>query len=243
LRKFIDLHLIPQFGNFEKVNAIIKKAAELGYYGVGLTLTPQSHKNYLSNLKKACKREGLDLITRVDLKPRDVRGLLKELRAVRRRFEIIAVKCHSKSVARQAAKDRRVDILNFPSNDLKRRFFDKAEAKLASNANASLEIDMTPLITCTTRHMVNLLDKLRREIEIAKKFDVKIIISSGASNPKLMRAPRDYVSLASLFDLERDLAVKALSDNPLMIIEENRMKLSKNFIAPGFYLIKRGKDD
>jgi len=37
-------------------------------------------------------------------------------------------------------------------------------------------------------------------------------------------------------------ATDALSKNPHMIVERNRRKLSPDYVAPGVYIVKRGKD-
>jgi RNase P/RNase MRP subunit p30 len=164
------------------------------------------------------------------------------LRKFRRRFEIIAVVCESKNVARQAAKDRRVDLLNFPSLDFRSRFFDKAEAELASNGLASLEIDMKPLLTLEGPARIRLLSNLRREAAIAKKSHVPIVISSGVSDRVLMRKPRELSALASLFDLNEASAIEAISKNPVAIVKRNRDKLSSRFVAPGIRIVRRGND-
>lgn len=242
MRKFIDLHLCPNIRDSINTGRLIKRASELGYKGVGIALPLKSHKRDLSYLKKRCSDLGLDFISRVDLTPKNARDLLMDLRRVRKTFEIVAVNCYSKDVARQAAKDHRVDLLSFSMNYPHKRFFDRAEAELASNASASLEIDITAIITSSDRHLVNLLSTVRREIEISRKFDVKVVFSSGASDPLLMRGPKDYVSIAKLLDVDREFALKTLSDNPLSIIQKNRRKLKENYIAPGVYIVERPKD-
>jgi ribonuclease P/MRP protein subunit RPP1 len=145
-------------------------------------------------------------------------------------------------VARQAAKDRRVDLLNFPSLDFRSRFFDKAEAELASNGLTSLEIDLKPLLTSEGPARTRLLSNLRREASIAKKFHVPIVISSGVSDKTLMRKPKELAALASLFDLDEASAIEAVSKNPATIVERNRDKLSSRFVAPGIRIIRRGND-
>jgi RNase P/RNase MRP subunit p30 len=39
-----------------------------------------------------------------------------------------------------------VDLLNFPHLDYHKRFFDRAEAELASSSLATLEVDIKPLL-------------------------------------------------------------------------------------------------
>jgi RNase P/RNase MRP subunit p30 len=184
----------------------------------------------------------LDFASRIDLKPQSPEELLRDLRKVRRRFEIVAVICYSKPVARQAAKDRRVDLLNFPQPDFRRTCFDDAEAQLASTCLASLEIDIKPLLCLEGPARTRLLSNLRREIEIAKSRKIPIVVSTGVSEPLLMREPTESAALGTLFGLQGEMARKSVSDNPVAIVKRNREKLSWQFVAPGIRVVRRGKD-
>jgi RNase P/RNase MRP subunit p30 len=184
----------------------------------------------------------MDFASRVDLRPHTPEELISFLRKLRRRFEIVAVMCESKGVARQAAKDRRVDLLNFPQPDFRRGYFDAAEAELASSCLASLEIDVKPLLTLEGPARIRLLSNLRREVATAVEFHVPIIISSGVSDEMLLRRPRELAALASLFDLSVVHALEAVSKNPAAIVERNREKLGPKFVAPGIRIVRRGKD-
>jgi RNase P/RNase MRP subunit p30 len=153
----------------------------------------------------------------------------------------MAVKCYSKQVARQAAKDRRVDLISFPLISPKKRFFDFAEAELASGATASLEIDMAPLLRLQGFERSILLSSLRREVQVANKAHVSIVLSSGADEPISLRSAEDYCSLAYLFGMDQYNARLAFLENPKTIVEQNRRKLSSNFLAPGVFIVRRGK--
>jgi len=196
----------------------------------------------VSKLRQLCMDARIDLVTRLDLIPKNADELLSQLRRNRRKFEIIAVSCLSKAVARQAAKDRRVDLLSFPALDFRNRYFDDAEAELAANALASLEIDMSMLLSATSYERMHLLAHLRRETTIANKFSVPVINSSGTKTENLMRKPQDFAALAYLFDMPSTSALEAVAENPLSIVTRNRAKLYSSFVAPGIRIIKRGKD-
>jgi len=241
-RIYADLHLCPNLTDTEQVARMTRRASELGYRLIAMSLLSNFAEEKIRWLQKLCKEADVDFASRVDLKPKTPKDLINSLRKLRRRFEIIAVMCESKSVARQAAKDRRVDLLNFTSLDFRRRFFDKAEAELASKGSASLEIDMKHLLTLEGSPRTKHLSSLRRETTIAKEFEVPIVISSGVSSELLVRKPRDLAALASLFDLEKTSAIEAVSKNPLSIVKRNRQKLSPNFVAPGIRIVRRGKD-
>ena len=185
----------------------------------------------------------MDYVKRIDLTPRTSSELLRDLRRFRRQFEIISVLCTSKIVARQAAKDRRVDILSFSAVNLRKRFFDPAEAKLASHALSAFEIDMTPLLELTSFPRIQLMSRLRYEAAIAQKFKVPIIISSGATDDCLVRGPRAYAALATLFDVPTPLSLQALSKAPVELIERNRQKLGSDYLAPGLRIVGAPKND
>jgi RNase P/RNase MRP subunit p30 len=241
-RTYSDLHLCPSTKDPKQTTAIINKAHKLGYRQIAITFPPNCTEQEIQQTRNTCNEANLDMATRVDLKPNNPNELLHTLRKLRRKFEIISVMCDSKNVSRQAAKDRRVDLLNFPSIDFRRRFFDLAEAELASNSLAALEIDTKPLLTLEGPARIRLLSSLRREIAIANDFHVPIIISSGTPNDLLMRKPMEQAALASLFDLDKETALNAVSKNPIALVKRNREKLSSNFVAPGIRVIRRGKD-
>lgn len=239
---FADLHLQPNLGDMEQARQMVLKASELGYRLIAISIPAVSSQNHVQRLRELSREASLDFASRLDLKPKTPNELLHCLRRFRRKFEIIGVICESKAVARQAAKDHRVDLLNFSAMDIRKRFFDRAEAELASDSLVSLEIDVKPLITLRGLGRIRLLSALRRETAIAEEFHVPVVVSSGATSKLLMRKPLEMAALASLFDLDKPKAVDAVSKNPLAIVQRNREKLSPNFIAPGIRLIRRGSD-
>lgn len=243
-RIFADINLQPNLGGLEQERRMIFKALELGYrlIAVPMPLSPSLAEKYAQQLRSLCQEKAVDFASRLNLKPKTPKELLQLLRRFRRKFEIIAVACESKAVARQAAKDHRVDLLNFPSTDFRRRFFDKAEAELASNSQASLEIEIKPLLTLKGPARIRLLSTLRREVAIAKDFHVPVVISSGATSELFMRKPFEMAALATLFDLDKSSALDAVSKNPFGIVKRNREKLSPRFVAPGIRLIRTGGD-
>ncbi len=239
MKRFADLNLRVPLNDLPQTKRIVRKASELGYNLVAIPLPPHATKEQISQLKNICKDVKLDFATRVNFVPRTSSELLNNLRRFRRKFEVLSVICTTKDVARHAARDRRVDLLQFSVTNLRIRFFDEAEAELASQAFSSLEIEMAPLLRLTGASRVRLLSRLRREVATAEKFSVPITISSGATDEYLLRGPRDYAALAALFDLPLSSALKALSENPYGMVERNREKLSPEYVAPGIRVVGR----
>ncbi|KPV63040.1 MAG: Ribonuclease P protein component 3 [Candidatus Bathyarchaeota archaeon BA1] len=239
MRRFVDLHLCPSIEDRNQAERMIAKSSEMGYHLVGIPLPPNISPAEIRQLRSTCSNAKIDLVTRVDFAPPTPSELLNDLRRFRRKFEVVSVTCLSKPVARQAAKDRRVDILSFPATEPRKSLFNSGEAELASKALASLEIDMTPILSSRGFSRIRLLSRLRREVAIAKKFRVPVIISSGATNESLIRGPLDYAALATLFDMTMPLALRAVSEYPITIVERNREKLSPDYVAEGVRVIRR----
>jgi RNase P/RNase MRP subunit p30 len=243
MKLFADLNLRVPLEDQNKTESIIRKASELGYSLVGIPIYPQATKEQISQLKHICNDAKVDLATRVNLSPRNPNELLHSLRRYRRKFEIVAVRCHTKNVARKAAKDRRVDLLHFSVTNLRKRFFDESEAELASQAFSSLEIELTPILQLTSYSRIRLLSRLRKEVAIAERFKVPITLTSGATDKQLMRRPHDYAAVTTLFDLPVSSALRGLSENPWVTVERNREKLSSGYVAPGIRVVGRRTGD
>jgi ribonuclease P/MRP protein subunit RPP1 len=240
-RAFADLHLRINPKDQQTAKRLISKAAQLGYRYISIPFTNGVQEAELAKLKAVCAQADLDFVLRADFKPHTQEDLMRFLRKFRRQFEVLCIICDSKEVARQAAKDRRVDLLNFPSLDYHKRFFDRAEAELASCSLAGLEVDIKPLLIMEGPARVRLLSSLRREVATALEFHVPVVISSGVSEENLIRMPRDLASIAFLFGLDETQALEATSTSPAGIVLRNREKLSSKFVAPGIRVVREGK--
>jgi ribonuclease P/MRP protein subunit RPP1 len=241
-RPFVDLHLRVNPKEIQAAQRVIDKAAKLGYRSLSIPFSGQPEEDQISALKTSCAQGGIDFVLRADFKPRNIEDLMRFLRKSRRKLEVICIVCDNKEIARQAAKDHRVDLLNFPSLDYHKRFFDRAEAELASCSQTALEVDIKPLLVLEGPPRVRFLSSLRREITLAREFHVPLLVSSGASETQLMRMPRDMASLGYLFGLKETEALDAVSSNPMEIVKRNREKLKLSFVAPGIRIIEGAED-
>jgi len=230
MRRFIDLHL-RQPNRAEELELMLRTAADTGY---GAVAVAEGQAN-LSRASKSSGEIGIDLISRVDLRPHSDRDLSALLSRVRRRFEVVAVECGSKAVARQAAKDHRVDILVFSASLSTRAktWFDDHEAVLAAESNCAYEINVGDLLLQGPVTVAKLLSTIRLEIENARKHGIPIVASSGADSHMLMREPRGLTALLDLVGVDEEVGLDMISRTPQRIVEVNRAKLSPSFIAPG----------
>ena len=239
---FVDLHVFSNLSiGSSSVDEIAQMAVELGYSSIGLADFNMNNLRFASSLKEKFSSYGLDLITRVDLHAGSLGELKRLLRFFRRKVEVISVFCDDLQIARLAARDRRVDLLNFDSMGWRENFFDLAEAKLALNGGSALEINLTDFIgKADVGSMIKMLRVLSENVKLARRLGVPIIFSSGARNILEMRAPRDLAAIGSLFNLTEYECRASVSSVPMEIVSRNRAKLSESFILPGVWLVKEG---
>ena len=234
MRKFFDLHLKPP-DDTGVLETMLELASRLGFKGVGVVSIGIPQKT----VKEMASGHGLDHVRRTNLTPRNPQELMVTLRRLRRQFEIIAVECRSKAVARQAAKDNRVDILNFPTSASarKRVWFDRQEASLASGANCAYEVNVSDLLQLGQLGASRLLSVMRDEVDNAVRFGVPVVVSSGADNPLTMRVPRELAAVLELLGIGEEEGLDAVSTTPWGIVDRNREKLGPGFVAPGVRVV------
>lgn len=226
MREFTDLR-VRKPADPAEFERMILTAKELGYRHLGVVFNGDrvTDENSL----------GMDVISRVELSPTSPGDLLSSLRRVRDRFEVVAVDCSSKAVARQAAKDHRVDILMFPGDLSERKAvgLDEQEATLAAGMGCSFEISAVELIHAGSARMAKLIARLKKETAAARRHDIPIIVSSGAAAALELREPRALSAILDLLDVEEEAALDMVSINPLNVVERNREKLKPGHTEPG----------
>ena len=229
MRRFVDLN-IRDPGDPRVLTEMLELSAKLGFKGIALA----SERPAPGALIDEALTLGIDLASRIDLRPRNINQLSKTLRRVRRKFEIVAVHCETKAVSRQAAKDHRVDILTFPPLKTGRRRvgLDRQGASLASRSNCAYEMSLSDLLGSRTDRAKVLLN-LKRDIWNATHEGVPVVVSSGAWTPLRMREPRAIAAITSLLGLSENEGLDAVSETPRMILERNREKLGPGFVSPG----------
>lgn len=215
MKNYIDLHLKPSAP--EKVQEMLTLASELGFRHVASTIQAKGIDDRIA------------VATRLDLEARRNRDLLDALKRCRRRFDVIAVKCLTKEVARQAAKDDRVDVLKFSDDPVLRKhnWLDHHEAELIEGTGHAYEVDASDLIANSQTHLAKVINHIKRDLAVAMKHDIPIVLSSGASTPLAIREPRALIALASLLDIEEDYAADMISTIPEVILRRNHEKLEE----------------
>jgi RNase P/RNase MRP subunit p30 len=210
--------------------------AELQTRVVGLVVPPQ-RLTPTPPIVDSFRSAGIDVANRLNLKPSSREELLRSLRRFRSKYEIVSVDCAVQSVARVAVRDRRVDIVYFPRQEVGGIF----RGNLAKICRAALEFNLSEL-TSGPEFGVGL-RRLRREIEVAAEGSTTVIGCTRASNLFELRSPRDVAAILHLLGLPLSAAVRAVSDVPLAMVRRNRLRMEEPRLEDGIRVLRRSPDD
>ena len=219
MRRFVDLQILPGPG---KTAEMLSHANHLGYSAVGCGGDTPSNAP-------------IDVISRLNIAPMSQQDLQRMLKGNRRKHEVISVLCLSKGVARQAAKDPRVDLLRFPRDTSRRRtvWLDRQQASLAGESGCHYEVVASDLLIQDPEKLGYVIKQLRKEVLNARRSDVPVVLSSGANSVHGMRDPKSLAALMSLVGLGEEESLDLVSVNPSALVERNRDKLSASYVSPG----------
>ncbi len=220
MRLFTDLCLNP-----EKPGEVISLAKELGFSAIGLNQKEQT--------------EDLDVVKRLDLDPRNPNELNRSLRNSRWHNEIITVNCRNKSVARQAGRDNRVDLITFPVVEKwKENHLNHQQAGLMRNSGCGYMVDLSILMVNDAYLLGKRIEFLKRNIHNALKRDIPVVASSYAVDKWGLRDPYGLASLLSLLDVDEEKALDMVSSVPNEMVTLNRGKLKDSYIVQGVWVIE-----
>ncbi len=209
MRHYVDLHLRPQTPEQAREMALL--ATELGYTHVASTKLADN------------------TAFRIDIDAKRGKELQDALRRNRRRYDVVAVRCLSKEVARMVAKDDRVDIVLFPEDPTQRKqnWLDHHEAGLIDGAGRAYVINTSELLATSPTRLSKVISIIKRDLAVASRHDIPVVLSSGATTPLMMREPRALTALATLLDIDEDYAADMASTIPEAILVRNHARLEE----------------
>lgn len=202
-------------------------AKRLGYRGI---IICNSEPEKIFRPDAAFLVKGIDVAIGADVKALNPRSLRSRVSSLRGRFPFIMVQGRFDEMIRAACEDPNVDVLMHM--DEARRPLGIAAAKSAKQNQVAIGFDLSPLIRFRGSSRSKWLDVQRRSIELVRKFDLSIMISTNARSHLDLRSPRDILSLAEVIGLDRSEAVEAMM-LPGKLLDLNR----KDWRGPGVELL------
>jgi len=202
-----------------------------GYSVIGLTIPTGLMRDRIGLVKTVFEEAGLETALRIDLTASSRMELLRLLRRFRNSYDVIAVKCVNQRVATVACRDRRVDLIIFEPTCRSVRF----SHPLANLLRGAIEFNLVSSLLKETSTEV--LSGIMKQCAIAHQHKVKVVLSSGCSNPDQVRSPLQIAALASAMGLSETQSQAGVSATPIGIIKHNLAYRSPQFIEEGVRVV------
>ncbi len=202
-------------------------AKHLGYRGI-IVCNAEPEKIFWPRAVSDIK--GIDVAFGVQVNVSNPRMLKSRISSLRSRYPFISVQGSTDEVIRAACEDPSVDVL-IPSDEA-RRPLGIAAVKAAKQNQVAVGFDLSPLIRLRGSSRSRWLDIQRRNIELARKFDLSMIITTNSRSHLDLRSPRDLLAMAEIAGFEHSEARDALK-LPDRLLALNR----RNWLGPGVELL------
>ncbi|WP_292371359.1 ribonuclease P protein component 3 [Methanosarcina sp. UBA411] len=232
--KFYDfcVHAVPDGEN--TIEQLSTLARHLGYSGIALAnhsdKLPQSQP-VLPTTNEFEVFRGIEL---VEENPSKLHGLIGKFR---KSVDVLIVHGGSETINRAALENPRVDILNHPAFD-KSNGLNQVLAKAAAENDVAIGLTLRPLLHSRGPRRVRLLSDLRANLDLARKYDVSLLLSSDAMSCFDLRSPMETLALAEICGLEEDEALEAITTVPEKIISRSRP--GPGYIREGIEVLEEG---
>ncbi|MDD2614896.1 MAG: ribonuclease P protein component 3 [Methanosarcina sp.] len=232
--KFYDfcVHAVPDGENtIEQLTAL---ARHFGYSGIALANHSDKLPQSRPELPSTDEFEVFSGVELVEENPSKLHGLIGKFR---KSVDVLIVHGGSEAVNRAALENPRVDILNHPAFD-KSSGLNQVLAKAAAENDVAIGLTLRPLLHSRGPRRVHLLSDLRANLDLARKYDVPLILSSDAISCFDLRSPMEVLALAEICGLEEQEALEAMTTVPERIISRNRP--GPGYIREGIEVLEGG---
>ncbi|VVB70876.1 Ribonuclease P protein component 3 [uncultured archaeon] len=202
-------------------------AKRLGYQGI-ITCNQEPHKLFRPD---ACEKiGGIEVILGTEVVASNPKVLRSRISALRPRYPFLMVRAGNEEMIRAACEDPNVDLLLHPCDI--HRPLGIATARAARQNQVAIGFDLSPVLYLYGQKRSRWLEASRRNLLLARKFELLLIITMCASSHLDLRGPRDIMALAELAGFEPEEAKEALR-RPGALVEQNR----RNWLGPGVELL------
>ena len=212
-----NLHSLPDGSS--SASRIALAAKRLGYSGI--IITNHTTSGWPLGVEAARLVGGIEVAIGAEIVASDQRSLHSKATSLRDRAAFLAVHGGDEKINRAACEDPNVDLLAHPHRG--RAGIGVAGAKAARDNQVAIALDLSSMIILRGPARVRWMETVRRDLNLIEKFDLPLMMTTGARSHLDLRSPRDLTALAGLLGLDRERALEALA-LPESILDLNRRR-------------------
>lgn len=241
--KYYDLHVSAK--DFEEK---IKIAEHLGWSGICLVKEFNSNsKSFSEEIKILKEKVKIEIFVGAKISTKIPKEVQKKSRAALEYADIILVDGGDENINRAASECWEVDILCHPEKTSDRDFMDQKNsgidhimAKFMAERSIALEINFSKILDSYGMLRSQIMGRIGQNIQLAKKYKVPIIITSGSEGKWSLRSPRELEAVGLSLGMTKESAKKAIEENPLKIIKKSEDRKNPNVIMKGLEVVDWG---
>jgi ribonuclease P/MRP protein subunit RPP1 len=215
--RFYDFNVHPVPDSRDSITGLASEAKRLGYSGIAIT-------NSTVNFETA-EQDDFSIYSGVEFscKPSRLRDEIRKYKEGR----ILIVRNGDEDFIRAAVETDELDILLQPAK------FNNVLAKIAADNSIALGFNIGLIIRSRGETRTRGLEIMRTNLKHARKYNLKMILTSDAYSHYDLRSPREMSALAGIFGMTLQEAVIAMSAAPLEILKRK----SQDYIQMGVELV------
>ncbi|MBI4014938.1 MAG: hypothetical protein HY365_03205 [Candidatus Aenigmarchaeota archaeon] len=172
------------------------------------------------------KTDGVEIVSCHVIEAKNVQEMAEEAQKYRNKCEILMVSGGTYDVNRAACENSLIDVLCHPGRGRHDSGLDHVAIKAAADNNVAIEINFREILESYRKNRVRVLEGMKRNVFLCRKFNTPIVITSGAHTKWGMRAGRELAAVGVMAGMELANAIDSVSTVPQKILETNRAKLS-----------------
>lgn len=212
-----NLHSLPDGSS--SASRLALAAKRLGYSGI--IITNHTTSGWPLGVEAARLVGGIEVAIGAEIVASDQRSLHSKATSLRDRAAFLAVHGGDEKINRAACEDPNVDLLAHPHRG--RAGIGVAGAKAARDNQVAIALDLSSMIILRGPARMRWMETVRRDLNLIEKFDLPLMMTTGARSHLDLRSPRDLTALAGLLGLDRERALEALA-LPESILDLNRRR-------------------
>lgn len=237
---FYDLHVHSAFSEgTSSIEQLASTAKILGYAGICFAeyyKGEEQIKKLALEMQRVKSKIGIEVFLGFEARNSKELNILS---GKRKKFDILLVHGGDVSLNREAVGTPEVDILTHPEENRYDSGLNHVMMKLAAKNDVAVEMNFREVLISSMKSRSKILQSMRANIALARKYHVPIIICSGAVSHWELRDPMSMASLGSQIGLEPNLATDSISKVPEKIVREEERRRGSDWIAPGIKILKK----
>lgn len=237
---FYDLHVHSAFSEgTSSIEQFASTAKTLGYAGICFAEYYKGEdqiKKLEPEIQRIRSKVGIEVFLGFEARNSKELAILA---GKRKKFDVLLVHGGDVSLNREAVETSEVDILTHPEANRYDSGLNHVMMKLASKNDVAIEINFREVLLSNMKSRSKILQSVRTNITLARKYHVPIIVCSGAVSHWELRDPLSMASLGSQIGLESSSATDSISKIPEKIVREGEKRRGQDWIAPGIKIIKK----